>query len=143
MLSTTSLHAVRAVGELAELGADEYVGAATLAKKIGAPPNYLGKLLQLLSRHGIVDSRKGTGGGFRLARPPQTISLFEIVDPIEHVDRWNGCFLGNKRCGMNGGCTIHRRWGPVRDAYLQLLKESTADEIAAGVFPTGSATMAS
>ena len=143
MLSTTALHAVRAVGELAELGSDEYVGAATLAKKIGAPPNYLGKLLQLLTRHGIVDSRKGTGGGFRLARPAHEISLFEIVDPIEHVDRWNGCFLGNKRCGMHGGCTIHKRWGPVRDAYLRLLKDSTAAEIAAGIFPDDTTTMAS
>jgi Rrf2 family transcriptional regulator, iron-sulfur cluster assembly transcription factor len=135
MLSTTALHAVRALGELSKLSDDQYAGAVAIAKKIGAPPNYLGKLLQSLIHEGIVDSRKGAGGGFRLARRAETITLFEVVESIDRVSRWNGCFLQNPRCGMHGGCTIHKRWSPIRDAYLKLLRESTVDEVVNNGFP--------
>lgn len=127
MLSTTALHAVRAMGELARLKAGSYAGAVAIAEKIGAPRNYLGKLLQTLSSHGLVDSRKGAGGGFRLARPADSITLYDVVEPIDRVSRWNGCFLGNTRC--NGSCRIHRRYRPVREAYLNMLRQSTIEEV--------------
>ncbi|TVQ40793.1 MAG: Rrf2 family transcriptional regulator [Spirochaetaceae bacterium] len=135
MLSASALHAVRALGELSGLNKDQYAGAASIAQRIGAPSNYLGKLLQSLVSHGIVDSRKGAGGGFRLARPAGSISLLDVVEPIDRVSRWNGCFLQNPVCGAHGGCTIHRRWAPVRDAYLALLRESTVAEVQDNGFP--------
>lgn len=130
MLSNTALYAVKATGELARLGDNEYVGAALVAERIGAPPNYLGKLLQTLTQHDVVLSRKGTGGGFRLARDPREISLYDVVEPIDKVSRWNGCFLGNACRGDENGCAIHHRWGPVRNAYMSLLRESTVAEVA-------------
>lgn len=130
MLSTTALYAVRAVSALAHLDDSEYAGAGSIAAGTGAPPNYLSKLLQTLTRHDVVRSRKGMGGGFRLARPAEEISLFEVVEPIDHVSRWNGCFLGNNTCGTDGECRVHRRWSPVRDAYLAMLRDSTVEEIA-------------
>jgi DNA-binding IscR family transcriptional regulator len=42
----------------------------------------------------LVQSQKGIGGGFRLARDPGAISLLDVVEPIEHVSRWSGCILG-------------------------------------------------
>ena len=139
MLSTTALHAVRALGELAQLQRGEYAGATAIAARIGAPPNYLGKLLQTLSQHGVVDSRKGAGGGFRLARSADSISLYDVVEPIDRVSRWNGCFLGNLRC--SGSCTVHERWKPVREAYLQLLTDSTVSEVAGGGLPQSVASV--
>lgn len=130
MLSNTALYAVQATGELARLGENEYVGAAQVAERIGAPPNYLGKLLQTLTQHEVVLSRKGTGGGFRLAREPGDISLYDVVEPIDRVSRWNGCFLGNACRGDEKGCPIHHRWAPVRRAYMNLLNTSTVAEIA-------------
>ena len=135
MLSASALHAVRALGELSALDTDEYAGAAAVAGRIGAPANYLGKLLQSLVPHGIVDSRKGAGGGFRLARPAERISLLDVVEPIDRISRWNGCFLQNPVCGAHGGCSIHRRWSPVRDAYFALLRESTVAEVRNNGFP--------
>lgn len=139
MLSTTALHAVRAMGELADLEEGRYAGAVAIAEKIGAPRNYLGKLLQSLSSHGLVDSRKGAGGGFRLARPADSITLYDVVEPIDRVSRWNGCFLGNRSC--NGTCRIHRRYGPVREAYLSMLRESTIEEVAGSVVAGEAATL--
>jgi Rrf2 family protein len=110
---------------LALLSPGEFSGAGHLAEAIDAPQNYLGKLLQTLSRAGLLESRKGVGGGFRLARDPGAITLREILEPIEHLDRWEGCFLGMPECSDDEPCAVHDRWGELRAAYLAFLAETT------------------
>jgi Rrf2 family protein len=118
---------------LARLPEGTYAGAAKIAQEIGAPQNYLGKLLQTLARGGLVQSQKGLGGGFCLARRPEKISLYDVVEPIEHIGRWSGCILGQPTCSEELPCAIHHRWKKVRDAYLHLLQRTTiADLVARG-----------
>lgn len=129
MISKTALHAVRALAVLAELPEGEWAGAGAVARLIGAPENYLGKLLQGFARQGLVASRKGLGGGFRLVKAPEAISLLEVVESIDQVSRWSGCFLGRERCSDDAPCAMHGRWAVVRDAYLALLRESTIADL--------------
>src|SRR5262249_53746588 len=131
MLSKTGLHAVRAVVALAKLPEGAYAGAARIAQEIGAPQNYLGKLLKALGEEGLLESQKGLGGGFRLARDPRQISLLDVVEPIEHISRWSGCILGRPECSEADPCAIHDRWKAVRDAYLQMLQRTTIAELVA------------
>ncbi len=129
MVSKTALHAIRALCALAKVPAGQRAGAASIAEAIGAPPNYLGKLLQGLSRQGLVESRKGLGGGFSLAVPPGSITLMDVVEPIDQVDRWSECLLGMAQCSPENGCVVHDRWGPLRDGYLALLQEVTIADL--------------
>jgi Rrf2 family protein len=131
VITKSGLHAVRAMVALARLPAGAYAGAASIARDIGAPPNYLSKLLQGLVREGLVQSQKGVGGGFRLARNPKAISLLDVVEPIEKVSRWSGCILGRKECSDETPCPIHHRWKKVRDAYLAMLRQTTIAELVA------------
>jgi Rrf2 family protein len=131
MLSKTGLHAVRAMVALARLDEGTYAGAARIAEVIAAPQNYLGKLLKALADEGLVESQKGLGGGFRLARDPKEISLLDVVEPIEHFSRWSGCILGRPECSERDPCAIHDRWKAVRDAYLRMLKRTTLAELVA------------
>ena len=136
MISKTATHALNAMAVLAEQP-DEFQGAASVAERIGAPQNYLGKLLQGLIRSGLVSSQKGMGGGFRLARAPEAISLFDIVEPVDHVSRWEGCFLGRESCSSDEPCALHEKWAIIRDAYLNTLRETTlADLVAHGALST-------
>jgi len=130
MISKTGRHALTALALLAELSRDAFVGAADVAEQIGAPPNYLGKLLKTLVACGLLESQKGKGGGFRLARSASDISLYDVVEPIEHVSRWNGCFLGRGRCSDESPCAVHQRWGKVRDDYLHFLQHTTVADLA-------------
>jgi len=114
---------------LARLSDGTYAGAARIAREIGAPQNYLGKLLKALAREGLVESQKGLGGGFRLARAADAISLLDVVEPIEHVSRWSGCILGRPECSEVQPCAIHHRWKTVRNAYLQMLTKTTIAEL--------------
>jgi Rrf2 family protein len=125
MLSKSGIHAVRALIYLAELPKGTYAGAVSIAEKIDAPKNYLGKILQQLCRDGLLESQKGLGGGFRLARDAGEISLLDIVAPIEHIHRWAGCILGQAACSEDDPCPIHNDWKGVKEAYLKLLTETT------------------
>lgn len=129
MISKTGLHALKALAELAKLPDGSYAGAGHIAKEIGAPQNYLGKLLQTLAHEGLVVSQKGLGGGFRLAGNPKKTTLYDVIEPIEHVSRWNGCFLGKGTCSSKAPCAVHERWGVSRDAYLEFLKKTTIADL--------------
>lgn len=129
MLSKTGLHAVRALVALARLPEGAYAGAASIAQGIGAPQNYLGKLLRQLAEQGLLESQKGLGGGFRLARDAGEITLLDVVEPIEHVSRWSGCILGLSACSDAEPCAMHERWKKVRNAYLQMLQRTTLAEL--------------
>ena len=129
MLSKSGIHAVRALIVLAELPEGEYRGASSIASQNNAPANYLGKLLQQLARRGLVRSQKGLGGGFRLARDPGKISLYDIVDAIEDISRWSDCILGRPNCSDTNPCPVHSRWGPVRDSFLKLLKNTKVADL--------------
>ncbi|MGA2259214.1 MAG: Rrf2 family transcriptional regulator [Thermoguttaceae bacterium] len=130
MLSKTALHALRAMTVLAELPEKSFAGAVDIAKAIHAPRNYLGKLLQSLAEAGLVESQKGKGGGFRLARQPAAITVFDVVEPIDHVGRWRGCFMGRSECSCENSCVVHSRWQAVRDAYLAFLQDTTLADLA-------------
>jgi Rrf2 family protein len=130
MLSKTALHALRAMTALAELPGNSYAGAVDIAEAVHAPRNYLGKLLQTLAEAGLVESQKGKGGGFRLARQPATITIFDIVEPIDHVSRWQGCFMGRSQCSSEISCAVHGRWQAVRDPYLAFLRDTRLDDLA-------------
>ncbi len=130
MLTRTSTHAIRAMLALCELEEGEFAGAGKLARRIGAPPNYLGKLLQQLAREGLLESRKGKTGGFALARPPGSITLLEIVEPLEQISRLSSCILGRPRCDERNPCALHRRYGAIRNQYLDLLRTTTLADLA-------------
>lgn len=127
MISQTGSHALKALAALGGLPQGRYVGAAELARRVQAPANYLGKLLRQLARAGIVEGKKGSHGGFRLARGADSIALFDALSPIEHLSRVNRCILGKSRC--NGACPVHRPWAHARDTYLDFLKNTTLADL--------------
>ncbi len=130
MISKTAIHASLALALMARLRPGEYAGAAHIAEATGAPQNYLGKLLKTLATEGLLVSQKGFGGGFRLAREAKRISLYDVVEPIDHLSRWGDCLLGGGRCKPGSPCAVHHRWKKVREEYLQFLRQTTIADLA-------------
>jgi len=129
MVTRTGLQAIWALIVLAGVPEGEYLGAAVIARKIGARPNYLGKLLGILAREGLVLSQKGQRGGYRLARDPRDIRLIDVLEPIESPSRWPGCFLGREQCSDIDPCLIHDRWAEVKNTYLSFLADCSVAEL--------------
>lgn len=130
MISKTGIHATLALAFLSKLEPNDFAGATQIALEVGAPPNYLGKLLKQLAEEGLVISQKGFGGGFKLAKPANKITVYDVLEPIEKVSKWSGCFLGRSRCSEKSPCNVHTRWSKIREDYLSFLKETTIAEVA-------------
>lgn len=130
MMTKTGIYGIRAMLALAKLPEGEHAGVPRIAELVQVPQSYLSKLLQILARAGLVHSQRGLGGGFRLARDPVSISLYDIVEPLEQMERWSGCFLGNAVCSEEQPCALHSRWKEVQQAYLGMLQRSTLGELA-------------
>jgi Rrf2 family protein len=131
MLTRSATHAIRAMVALAALAPGEYGRTSQIAESAGVPRNYLGKILFLMSRRGLVESQRGLGGGFRLSRGANLISLHDVIDSVEDIARWNECAFGEKTCSEEHPCALHGRWGRVRDAYFSLLKNTSVGELLA------------
>jgi Rrf2 family protein len=131
MLSQSAIHAIRAMVALAAQGPDEYRGVSSIAESTGSPRNYLGKLLLQLSRHGLVESRKGLGGGFRLAQRADQIRLVDVISAIEDTARWTECALSGRECSETSPCMVHSRWLHAREAFLAFVRNTNIAELAA------------
>jgi Rrf2 family protein len=107
MFSQTVEYALRAVVHLAYEAPDarttEQIAAATLV-----PKAYLSKVLQNLARAGIVRSQRGLGGGMTLARAPEALTILEVVNAVEPIERIRECPLGLKSHGLQL-CPLHKR----------------------------------
>jgi Rrf2 family transcriptional regulator, nitric oxide-sensitive transcriptional repressor len=86
MFSQTVEYALRAMVQLA---ADAPSASTTreIAAKTKVPSAYLAKVLQSMRRAGLIHSRRGVGGGVTLAMPPKDISLLEVIDAVEPLQR--------------------------------------------------------
>ncbi len=129
MISKTGIHALAAMTKLATLKPGEFAGAADIADEIGAPKNYLGKLLKSMAGNGMLISQKGFNGGFRLARSAEDISLFDVVEPIDKVSRWGNCFMRSGSCSESDPCAVHSRWKTIREGYLGFLHETSIADL--------------
>jgi len=130
MFSKTAIHVIRSMWTLAKQPEGTYMGAAAIAKKTGAPANYLGKLMRQLAQAEILISRKGLGGGFALARRPDHITLIDIINAVEPVNRTPDCMLKQANCSLAPPpCPVHHRWEKVRDAYIAFLQDVTLADL--------------
>lgn len=106
MLSQTVEYALRAVVWLAEHEAGQPTHAIADGTKV--PASYLSKVLQSLQRAELVEGRRGAGGGFVLARSPETIRVLDVVQAVDPIVRIRTCPLGNPTHGARL-CPLHRR----------------------------------
>lgn len=129
LLSQTSAYAVRAAIHLAEHAAAGPVPVADIAEALGAPRNYLSKILHQLARSGVLVSERGQHGGFRLARPPQRTHLAEIVMAVEPKRLDRRCLLGRPECSDTEPCPVHDRWRSLADAITRFVHETTLADL--------------
>ena len=129
MFSQTSEYAIRALSLLAPYPRHEFILVGTLATTADLPHHYLSKILQNLVRMQILQSRKGSKGGFRLARDPDEITLYEIVNAIENLGQTRRCLLGQADCEDERACPLHEFWVMQTTDYLDILQNTTLGDM--------------
>ena len=127
MITTTSEYAIRAMGYLAMMDRDTRIGSDEIAQATQVPKRFLLKILNTLKNRGVLETSRGIGGGFSLARDPETISLYEIVSVFEDIHRHDHCLLGHDMCDPDAPCPLHREWGRMLKQLEDFLKKTTLD----------------
>jgi Rrf2 family protein len=98
----------------------------TIAKAEGIPPGYLSKVLQQLVKASFIRSVRGQERGYVFARPPEEISLLQLVEAIEGQPMFDDCPLRHCDCGGTPqNCRIFSQWVSATDKLKELLEETT------------------
>src|SRR5690349_2722341 len=106
-LTRTADYAIRVMIHLAGLPSGTRASRETLADWAQVPGEFLGKVLQSLTRARLINSHRGTRGGFDLARDGSSISLLHIVEAIEGPFQLNVCLRQDAACGRRWWCAAH------------------------------------
>ena len=122
MLTSTSTYAVRAASLMAQKEDELPLTAQQLSEWGNIPMNYLSKILRVLVRADILSANRGIGGGFRFARRPSSITIMDIVELFEDVDSQPICPFGQSLCSDDDPCNMHKRWGAIRNQFLEELR---------------------
>ena len=107
-ITTKSPYALRALTELARMGADAPVPIGELARRREIPVQFLEQLFAVLRRAGLLRSQRGVKGGYSFAREPSDITVLELVELLDGP-------LGQRRGGDLRGRGRRRARGPGRD----------------------------
>lgn len=130
MVSQTTEYALRAVVFLAsEPGRARTTNEIAEATRV--PSGYLSKVLQSLGRAGFLDAQRGIGGGYVLARPPEEITVYDVVQAVEPIPRIRACPLGlAEHCDHL--CALHRRLDDAMATVEAAFRASTIAEMVSG-----------
>ena len=129
MFSQTVEYALRAVVHLAgEAPAPRTTDQISEATRVPKP--YLSKVLQGLSRAGVVHSQRGIGGGMSLMKAPAELTMLEVIDAVEPIGRIRTCPLGLEAHGVRL-CPLHRRLDDALAMVEEAFRRTTLAEVLA------------
>jgi len=126
MLSKTAEYALRAVVHLANCQSGS-VSAEAISERTGTPRRYLHQVLQSLVAEGLVRSRSGPGGGYELARAPSKITILDVVQAVDPIERITACPLALK--SHRQLCPLHRELDQAYATIEKALRRVTISKL--------------
>lgn len=130
--SKTSQYALKALAYLVKHQESPCL-AENIALQEDIPKPFLSKILQELTRAKILKSSRGPGGGFHLAREPQSITIYEVINVFDEMaEEMKICAIGRKECSDDDPCDLHEQYKELREhvkKYFESIKLSTFAEV--------------
>ncbi|HZL72104.1 MAG TPA: SUF system Fe-S cluster assembly regulator [Planctomycetota bacterium] len=109
-------------------------GAPRSAREVAArsrlPQPTVSKLLKALAHAGLLETHRGVRGGFRLAKPPEKVSVADIIAALEGPIGITECTAHPGQCGVEPLCPVRTNWGRINRAVLQALHGISLAEMA-------------
>jgi len=129
VISQTAEYALRAAVDLS-YHHGERRATPEISQATKVPGNYLAKVLKSLARAGILDAHRGVRGGYTLARSPDRITLLEILNAVDPVQRIDACPLGHP-AHRHDLCPLHRRLDDAMREVEHAFAQTTLAEVTA------------
>lgn len=131
-LTKSSIYGLRASILLTKRGGNNsYITIRELSEELNISFHFLTKILQELSKSEILESFKGPNGGIRLAKPPNKITLKDIVTSIDVKYNILDCPLGMPGCGELSPCPLQQDWQNFKIKMEKMMAEVTLEDLSA------------
>ena len=124
-LSQTAEYALRAMAWIASRPPGQPVLARDLSEGTQIPAQYLSKILRRLVLAGVLESRKGRGGGFTFARPAKEIRFREVLVAVDAYPKEGRCAFGWGACDANQPCPLHDSWSGMSEGFRRWASSSS------------------
>jgi Rrf2 family protein len=118
-------YGLRAVIYLSGQNPEKCCSIAEIAKEQGIPRKFLEKIIQDLTRKGLIKSKRGSCGGYMLARAPDTISFYDVIEAIEGPIAVNACMDQHIGCDQLPRCTMVGVWSEVQRKVTEVFTNTT------------------
>jgi Rrf2 family protein len=115
----------------ATLPTKERVLLPALAKATGTPQSFLSKVLQSLTKAGLIASRRGQAGGFELLDRGRKASMRKVIEAIDGTIYLNVCLMSGKSCRRKTWCPAHPAWRNAQEAMMGVLDTTMIADLAA------------
>lgn len=131
MLSKSTEYAIRAMVYIQLRNwKEKRVGVVEIAHEIEAPVAYSAKILQMLTKHKLLESMKGRGGGFFFNKNLADISIYDVIHIMEGDACFNKCGFGLKDCNNDNPCPMHNEYIEVRERFYNIVKSESIQSLA-------------
>jgi Rrf2 family protein len=129
-LTRAADYAVRVMIQLAGTPFGERVSLPALAHATDAPESFLSKVLQSLTRVGLITSRRGQTGGFAISWQGMRATMREVIEAVDGPIRLNLCLSGGRSCARKAWCPAHPVWRRAQHAMMEVLESATVAGLA-------------
>lgn len=134
MLAKSTEYAIRALVFIQlENRKQRRPGVIEIAREIETPPAFTAKILQILTRHRLVQSMKGRGGGFFFTEDIRKVTLFDVIHVMEGDGLFHRCGIGLRNCSNENPCPIHHDYMKVREEMNRIVRNETIYSLASKV----------
>ena len=111
------------------------VRGTEIARHEQIPKYYLEKVIRDLMRRGLVNARRGPGGGYQLGRSADRITFRDIIEAVEGPIKLNVCTDGSSSCALQPTCRMYRVWEKGQRVLLEVFSDTSLSEIASSKVP--------
>jgi Rrf2 family protein len=129
-LTRAADYAVRVMICLASPTNTHRISLIELAETIGAPESFLSKVMQALTRSGLVTSRRGQSGGFLISPLGSRASMRDVIESIDGPICLNVCLVSGRSCHRKTSCPAHPIWEKAQEAMLSVLAGASIAQLA-------------
>jgi Rrf2 family protein len=129
-LTRAADYAVRVMVQLAKSPMEQRVLLPELAAATDAPESFLSKVLQALSRAGLIDSKRGHSGGFQISSQGRRASMLDVIEAIDGPISLNLCLVSGKACHRMAHCPAHPVWERAQFAMRDVLSKAMIADMA-------------
>lgn len=122
MLSLSGKYALKILIELAKKPHGRYYSVPEISERIDDVAPYYAKIIKELAKKKLVETRKGPGGGVRIAECGRNASFYDVCEAFHEGVVRDSCFLSRLPCNSRNPCPIHPMWAKARADMLDFLK---------------------